>query len=43
MIAPGESIIHDCRWDDPSPGRYSAEATLEATNLEVVEWVEFDV
>ena len=42
-IAPGESITHDCRWDYPSPGYYSAEATLEATNVDLVERVEFEV
>lgn len=42
-LAPGESFTHEMIWDDPSPGEYTATASLEATNVSVVKRAEFEV
>ncbi|MEF8782576.1 MAG: BsuPI-related putative proteinase inhibitor [Haloarculaceae archaeon] len=42
-LAPGESFTHEVTWVGASPGKYTAEATLEATNVTLVERTEFAV
>jgi hypothetical protein len=43
QLAPGESFTHEATWDEPLPGGYTAEASLEATNVTLVEQTEFEV
>lgn len=42
-IEPGESVGYHAVWDDPAPGRYVAEASLEAADSPVVASAEFEV
>lgn len=41
-LAPGQSFTHEVTWDDPPPGKYVAEASLEATNVTLVEREPFE-
>jgi len=34
-LEPGESVRHEATWTDPTPGEYTAEATLAATDAGV--------
>ena len=42
-IEPGESCAREMVWDDPEPGEYTAEASLEATNESIEEETTFEV
>lgn len=42
-LASGETFTHVMIWDDPSPGEYTATASLEATNASVVKRAEFEI
>lgn len=35
VLEPGESVRHEATWADPSPGEYTAEASLVATDADV--------
>lgn len=40
-LAPGETITHTAVWDDPEPGRYVAEAVLDARDEQLAVRTEF--
>ncbi|MFB6303935.1 MAG: BsuPI-related putative proteinase inhibitor [Haloferacaceae archaeon] len=42
-LAPDESVVYERRWEDPPPGRYVAEASLEARTVTLVEREPFEV
>lgn len=42
-LAPGETFTHVATWEDPPTGAYTAEATLEATDHELVARESFTV
>lgn len=42
-LAPGESFTQRAIWDDPRPGGYTVEATLETTDQLVIDRAEFAV
>lgn len=42
-LAPGESFTREMTWADPSPGEYTATATLEAANATLEERASFEV
>jgi hypothetical protein len=42
-LAPGESLTEALTWPDPSPGSYTAEASLAAADVEAVARATFDV
>lgn len=42
-LAPGETLVFEANWDDSSPGSYTAEASLAATNVTLVEREPFEV
>lgn len=42
-LEPTESFAQEARWENPFPGRYTAEASLEATNVTLVERAAFEV
>jgi len=42
-LAPGESAVHEARWEDPSSGEHVAEAHLKAADVSLVEQAEFEV
>lgn len=42
-LAPGESLVHEGVWRNPPPGRYTAEASLEARNVALAARTRFEV
>jgi len=42
-LEPGESFTREVTWEGPPPGAYTAEATLETTNLTLGERATFEV
>lgn len=42
-LEPGQSFTHEVTWEDPSPGEYVAEASLDATNVSLVERKPFEI
>lgn len=42
-LAPDESFTHEATWKPPSSGDYTAKASLEATNVTLVERTAFEV
>lgn len=42
-LQPGEKFTREMTWEDPPPGQYTAEATLDAPNLTLVERESFSV
>lgn len=42
-LGPGEATTYEARWDDPTPGRYEAVASLAATNTDVEARAPFEV
>lgn len=42
-VSSGATFIHEMTWSDPSPGEYTAEASLAATNVSVRDRTEFEV
>lgn len=42
-LAPGEGFTQEMVWDDPPPGEYTAEASLDAMNVALVERESFTV
>jgi hypothetical protein len=42
-VEPGGSLSHRAVWEDPEPGEYVAEASLEATDATLVVRAEFEV
>lgn len=42
-LAPGESFAETARWADPSPGRYTAVASLDAVDVDLEARARFDV
>lgn len=42
-LAPGESLTEELVWSDPSPGSYTAEATLAAADRETAAQTTFEV
>lgn len=42
-LAPGRSLTAEMKWNDPPPGEYSAVASLEAANEDLVSGARFKV
>jgi hypothetical protein len=42
-LGPGESLAEELAWSDPSPGTYTAEATLAAADVDADERTAFEV
>lgn len=41
-LEPGQSFTHEVSWEDPPPGEYVAEASLDARNVSLVEREPFE-
>jgi hypothetical protein len=42
-LAPGASLAREMVWEEPSPGTYTAEATLSTANVSLTEQASFEV
>lgn len=42
-LDPGQSFTHEVAWEEPPPGEYVAEASLDARNVSLVERNAFEI